>query len=230
MSLTIQQVIDGAEDNFGIASGDTTHQSFLLSKFNRDIMPTIRNIILKECKHYFSEVGFADLVADTDLYQPEKNESKVAYDAALPIRTLHALGVLVDGSSQFYRPLENAELSRNDLRQVASTTTFRVWGYYKEGDKIRVVDIPKTSITNGLRFNYTRAYEDLAIGAALPVPSDMAPVVIDGLSYKLAQKLQSDQMTYFRTDWTKGHKMIRSMVADWSDDDMLTEDGSPIQL
>ena len=220
MSLTVQNIVDATEDNFGIESTDTSKQAFLLTKFNRDVFPVVRNIILKEDQHFFDEIGYSNIVAGTDLYRVEKDATKTAFATAKRIRKLHAIGVLLDGSDQYYRPLTNADLYRNEAQQVNNNTSYCIWGYMKQSGYIRVLDIPDTAITNGLRFDFTREYEDMALSDTIPVDADMAPVLIDGLSYKLAQKLESDQMIGYRADWIKGHKMIRGMVADFSDDDV----------
>lgn len=214
MDITVQIAIDSAESNFGIPDSDTTYQGYLLNKFNQEIFPRIRNEILKIDGNFFSEIGYADIVADQDIYRPTKDRDKTAYAGGTKnIRKLQALGVLFQAGSNFYRPVSNAVLFRDERAQVDTSTTANVWGYLMEGKYVRVLDIPREAKTNGLRFDYTPEYQSLVIGDEIPLLNDLAGIVISGLSLRLAQRMRiTEQIRLFTGEWELGIRDVRKFA------------------
>lgn len=226
MSTTVQNIIDATQANFTDGAADTARTTFLLNAFNQQILPTVRNEILRVDENYFNEIGYTDIVANTQYYKPEKDRDKVTYTVGTPpvdtprnIRKLHALKVLRRDQDQFYVPLWNARAQRDSTVQVDNSNTFGVWGYLFEGKEVRLLDIPDEARTNGLQWDYTPEFTALAVGDDIPgITDDYIGVLINGLSLKLAEKLRSNtQIKVYDREFLLGRRDLIRHTAQRND-------------
>ncbi len=216
MSTTAQDILDSTKGDFGLGTTETQHDAYLLNKLNRQILPLIRNEVLRSDEKYFNEIAYSDLVDGTDLYRPEKDRDKVAYvNSATPpvetpknIRKLYALKCLKADSSRFYYPVFNAINERDETSQVSKLTSRNVWGYLFEGKEVRILDIPRADRTDGLQWDFAPEFVALAADETIPgLLDDFMYVLIDGLSMKLAQQLENtEQIKTYQTDFLIGRK------------------------
>ena len=225
MSFTVANVRDDAKASFGLTTSDTGYDSLLLAAFNREVAPDLRGVMLLADEHYFDEIALVNLVDGTSLYAPTK-----------VIRKLWAVHALDDASSQLYKPLRYSPEDRQLGIQVDTGTSANVWGYYMEGGQIRLRDIPRTSITNGLRFDYTPAFAALAANDTVfsstnPLAEDFAPAFISGLCLKLARtRKDKDMITVYWAEYNRLRRELQINVESRVEADLALDSGDPTGL
>lgn len=219
--MTPQDIIDTVKTRWDIQ--DTSLDSIMLGWLNRSIWPKVRNTAIQANKKYFNEIAYIDLVAGVSTYQPTDDD-----EAAIRIREIHAVHVLLQEGSQNYQPLVNAELERNDVVQVNSDNTSSVWGFMMEGASIRVVDIPRTSITNGIRLDYTPQLTVFTLSTTIPLADDFADPLVDGVAMCLAErKKDAEMISHFTRQFAISMNDFRSAVAQRVDEPINFESGAP---